>query len=479
MSLRDIRITGCRLFFRPITNRVPLKFGPELTTSVVCARTNMRVSAAGDAAPGNGAAGREASGWGETPLNVAWVWPCGLSYEYRLGRLKDFCVRLSKAWAQCPCRGHPMEIGREFIDHELRELWKDCNLECGGGNEMPWLAALVCNSLFDIALHDAYGIYHGISSWDIYTPDFMNRDLAWYYGEDFQKTFRGKYPADYLVPREARKKDIIAWHLVGAKDAVRDEELTGEEPHDGYPVELGDWIQRDGLSCLKVKLCGIDGEWDFKRLVAVGTLALERGVEWLSADFNCTVQDPRYVCEILDRLMGEAPAVYKLILYVEQPFPYDIESYPIDVRPVSARKPLFMDESAHDWSFVRMGRELGWTGVALKTCKTITGALLSLCWAKEFSFTLMVQDLTNPMFAQIPHIGLGACAGTIMGVESNGMQFYPEASRDEARIHPGLYTRTGGRLRLDSLGAEGFGYRAEEIFRAAEANGGSSKWEEA
>ena len=45
-----------------------------------------------------------------------------------------------------------------------------------------------------------------------------------------------------------------------------------------------------------------------------------------------------------------------------------------DRRPsVSARKPLFMDESAHDWRLVRLGRTLGWTGVALKTCKTQTG----------------------------------------------------------------------------------------------------------
>ena len=71
-----------------------------------------------------------------------------------------------------------------------------------------------------------------------------------------------------------------------------------------------------------------------------------------------------------------------MILYVEQPFPYDLEKYSIDVHSVSERKPLFMDESAHDWELVARGRELGWTGVALKTCKTQTGALLSLCWAK-------------------------------------------------------------------------------------------------
>ncbi len=32
--------------------------------------------------------------------------------------------------------------------------------------------------------------------------------------------------------------------------------------------------------------------------------------------------------------------------------------------------------------------------------------------------TLMVQDLTNPMLAQVPHVLLAAHAGTIMGVET-------------------------------------------------------------
>ena len=61
--------------------------------------------------------------------------------------------------------------------------------------------------------------------------------------------------------------------------------------------------------------------------------------------------------------------------------------------------------------------------------------------------TLMVQDLTNPMLAQIPHVLLAAHAGTIMGVETNAMQFYPEASLPEAAVHPGLYTRRQGARR--------------------------------
>ena len=242
-------------------------------------------------------------------------------------------------------------------------------------------------------------------------------------------------------------------------------ELTGSEPNDGYPILLKDWIQRDGLRCLKIKLGGTDAAWDYARIVKVGQLAMENGVHWLSADFNCTVTHPIYVNSILDRLLVEEPQIYGMILYVEQPFAYDLEENQIDVHSVAARKPLFMDESAHDWDLVKLGRELGWTGVALKTCKTQTGAVLSLCWARAHGMTLMVQDLTNPMLAQIPHVSLAASAGTIMGVETNSMQFYPEASRAEAMVHPGLYTRRNGQVDLSTIDGSGFGYRLNEIKR--------------
>ena len=235
--------------------------------------------------------------------------------------------------------------------------------------------------------------------------------------------------------------------------------MKGDEPDDGYPVHLEEWIQRDGLNCLKIKLRGNDSIWDYERLVSVGRIAESMNVEYLTTDFNCMVKDPQYVNQILDRLKDEFPSAWEKILYVEQPFPYDLPNNKINVNSLSGRKPLFMDESAHDWKHVRLGLKLGWTGVALKTCKTQTGALLSLCWAKAHGMDLMVQDLTNPMLAQIPHVLLGAHTGTIMGVESNAMQFYPEASNREATIHPGLYRRRNGELDLSTLKGAGFGYQ--------------------
>jgi len=453
----DTQIIAASLYFLPVKTRVPLKFGAETVTGVDCARVCVKLV---------DEKGRTAEGWGETPLSVQWVWPAKLTYEARLDTLQQFCILLAEAWVGFDGKGHPIEIGHEFQKYILPALLKKKNVHSGHASEpMPWLAALVCCSAFDLALHDAYGNLHQRPIYETYGPPFVNRDLDEFLtpAGDSRVSFKGKFPRDYLLAK--RPKQLRAWHLVGGVDPLEKSELTGHEPKDDYPVLLADWIKRDGLKCLKVKLRGNDVEWDFKRMVTVGNIAMKNAVEWLSADFNCTVTDPEYVNAILDRLRDEHPRVYGMILYVEQPFPYDLEHHPIDVHSVSARKPLFLDESAHDWPVVKRGRELGWSGVALKTCKTQTGALLSCCWARAHGMALMVQDLTNPMLAQIPHLLLAAHVGTIMGVETNSMQFYPEASLAEEKVHPGLYRRREGKVDLATLDGPGFGYRLNEIRR--------------
>ncbi len=472
------RITAARLYFIPVQTRVPLKFGHETLTSVTCARVALRLV---------DQQGHEAEGWGETPLSVQWVWPSPLPYEARHQALKRLCAQLASAWMNFQAAGHALEIGLTFQQHALPQALADFNSPAAQSKQtnspsppsgestlnshlptsdvVPWLAALVCNSPFDLALHDAFGQLVDRPIYATYGPDLLKPDLAHFLepAAGSSVRFAGRHPTDYLVPHPPAR--LPAWHLVGGLDLLESAELTGNEPKDGHPVVLTDWVQRDGLQCLKVKLRGNDADWDYHRLVNVGKIALRMGVTSLSADFNCTVENPAYVNEILDRVHSTHGRVYDLILYVEQPFPYDLEKHRIDVHSVSARKPLFLDESAHDWRMIRLGRELGWTGVALKTCKTQTGAILSACWAKAHGMSLMVQDLTNPMLAQIPHALLAANVGTIMGVETNAMQFYPAASEPEEKLHPSLYQRRDGNIDLSSVRGPGFGYRLNEIHR--------------
>jgi len=451
----DVTPIGCALYFLPVETRVPLKFGPETLTYVTCARVKLKVRKAN---------GEVYEGWGETPLSVQWVWHGSLTYAERHEVLKQFTLDLAKAWADFDSSGHAMEVGFAFQKEVLPRLLEKLNSNRPADQAMPWLAALVCCSAFDIALHDAYGKANNKPVYETYTQEFMTKDLTHFLASapDADVSFINKYPADYLVTKPQK---LPAWHLVGGLDPISEEELTGEEPDDGYPVLLEDWIVEDGINCLKVKLRGTDFDWDYARLVEVGEIAIANNVDWLTADYNCTVTDPAYVNEMLDLLVLEHPRIYGMILYVEQPFPYELETNQIDVHSVSARKPLFMDESAHDWELVRLGRSLGWTGVALKSCKTQTGALLTTCFAKAHGMTLMVQDLTNPMLAQVSHVLLAAHVGTIMGVESNAMQFYPAASDIEAKTHPGIYRRREGFLDISTIDGPGFGYKLNEIHR--------------
>ena len=164
-----IRCTETTLYFLPVETRVPLKFGPEILTSVTCARVRMRVVAPD---------GRTAEGWGETPLSVQWVWPGSLGYEERYFALEAFCRRLAHAWPEFDRDGHPLEVGYAFLEESLPGLVEEFNDLRAGSEPMPWLAALVCCSPFDVALYDAFATLHRVAVYESYSAEFLDGDLT-------------------------------------------------------------------------------------------------------------------------------------------------------------------------------------------------------------------------------------------------------------------------------------------------------------
>src|SRR6516164_6528681 len=129
----DIRPVAVELYFLPIQARMPLKFGPEVTTEVTCARVRMTVE---------DSQGRRAEGWGETPLSVQWVWPSRLSYEERHQALRKLTVQIAERWTTSPAEpGHPIEVGDRFIEGFLPDLLDEFNdAEWQGNEPVPWLA---------------------------------------------------------------------------------------------------------------------------------------------------------------------------------------------------------------------------------------------------------------------------------------------------------------------------------------------------
>lgn len=189
MDTYDCQIEGCQLYFLPIETRVPLKFGTEVLSSVTCARVRVVVSSRDR---------KRASGWGETPLSVPWVWPSSLPYSVRHEALCDFAREVATRFVGAATPGHPMEIGARFLDAELEPVRKGFN-QHRKEEPLPHLAALVAFSPLDLAIHDAYGRLFGVPTYDTYRPPFLTRDLSHFL--EPKEAFHGKYPSDFLRSR--------------------------------------------------------------------------------------------------------------------------------------------------------------------------------------------------------------------------------------------------------------------------------------
>jgi len=88
-----------------------------------------------------------------------------------------------------------------------------------------------------------------------------------------------------------------------------------------------------------------------------------------SAYFRRTLiaRSPTFLCvnDFLDRLATENPKSDRLLLYVEQPFSYELEDFPRRAERGRAQAAVH-DESCDSWQQVRVGRKIGLDGVALE-----------------------------------------------------------------------------------------------------------------
>ena len=238
--------------------------------------------------------------------------------------MQAFCVELARSWSRFADRGHALEIGYDFLENVLPGLLQAFNR---GRTPADALARGV-GMLFSVRYRFARRLWNRKSNSDL--PDLRGTisepgsKRVFTPAKDSNVSFTGQYPVSYL--RKAPMNHLPAWHLVGGLDPLQSSDLSGSQPSDGHPVLLRDWIERDGLQCLKIKLRGNDATWDYQRVVGVAAIAIESGVRWLSADFNCTVRDPAYVIEILDRLLNEAPRAYGMLFMSNSHSPMNLRN---------------------------------------------------------------------------------------------------------------------------------------------------------
>ena len=458
----DIRVVKVDVFKVRALARTPLSFGNVVVTDLpigyACATVENR-------------AGKAATGWGAMFLMHLWSWPVARASAEARSRV---ICELFDAYGRIVCEGagygHPIQLFAESEDR-LNAANREISAKHAPGEVMPFLGALVAASPIDHAIHDAFGNVNGIDSYRGYGPEWMP-DLSRFLGRDFA----GVYPSQFLTQDYAPRVPIF--HLVGGLDFLTTGEVKGDLPDDGVPNSLDRWIERDGVFCLKVKLHARDMDWDLARTIAVARLYHEVRTSarrdlperpFLTVDFNEQCESPGYVVEYLRRMSETAPEVYRDLLYIEQPVHRDLAAHPHDMRGISSLKPVLADESLTTVEDMRRAMALGWSGIALKSCKCLSSDLMLVCAAELAGVPYAIQDLTNPSIAQLESIGLAARIHPIKGVEANSRQFFPASNEIVAQAHHDLFSIRDGYARTRSMTGTGLGMNLEAVpgFRRA------------
>lgn len=442
----DVAVQDAQTTYTDYAYRTPMKFGGVAVTNCVVADARVRVRTK---------SGVEATGGGSMPLSAIWAFPSKqISEPQRVVAMKKLCERIAKAMRESQLCAHPIELGVQ-LESKLHEFAKEVERELALPEPIPFLCALVCFSPYDAAVHDAFGKAHGKHVYDCYGADWMNADLSHY----LDASFKGEFPDAYCLRRP--KPRLPLYHLVGALDALTYADVK-EKLNDGLPNILSEWIVKDNLTHLKIKLNGDNNDWDVQRVLSVHNIAVEtkpKQTYAYSLDFNEQCKSVEYLIDVLRRVKEGSPAAFERVAYVEQPTPRDLKARPdLKMHAAAKLKPVVIDESLVSFESLLLARDLGYCGVALKACKGQSQALLMGAAAQKHKMFLCVQDLTCPGQSFLHSAGLAAHIGPVTAIEGNSRQYIPQANREWAAKFPGVFTVVDGCIDTSALAGVGMGH---------------------
>lgn len=377
---------------------------------------------------------REAVGQGAIYLSDLWAWPDpAFSHAQRDDILRRLSQHLARALPQAAGEpAHPLELGLRLYDQLAHTA-------PAGFEHVPILARAMALSPFDAAIHDAVGQALGCSAFDFYAQP------AAIPAADHLFPSQGALAAVQQTLQHPPRSQFPAWLIVGKNDDL-DQAMDA-------------WAVQRGYRCFKLKITGIDTAQDARRTAAVYRAARRAGVAQpvLSVDSNEANPDARSVLDYLRQLQANDADAFAALAYLEQPTGRDIAEHRYDWRAVAKLKPVLLDEGLTGFEVLAEAAAQGWSGLALKTCKGHSFALVAAAWARQRGLLLSLQDLTNPGHAAIHAALFAAHVSTLNGVELNSPQFTPAANADWLPRLAGLLDPRDGTHRLPAVPPPGLG----------------------
>jgi L-alanine-DL-glutamate epimerase-like enolase superfamily enzyme len=456
MPTTDLQLVAVSSETEKFAYRTPMKFGGRVVEDVTLVNIRCRASIGG---------GEPVEGIGSMTMGTAWAWPSKkLSAEQVLATVvrlsRDLVAEVSDAIknrrVELTRADHAMDLCaaiHPLVDLAAERLRVSLDLP----ESIPALARLLAFSPLQSAIFDAHGRGARLSCYAMMGPEYLKGDLSRFLGDEFTGQNLDRYVQ--ATPAES----MPLYHLVGALDPLVSDEVQSPLA-DGLPETLGEWIERDGLTHLKIKLDGSDGDWDLARIRAIDRV-VESDSRWrdrpwqYSLDFNERCRDEDYVLRLLDALQQTDPQALSRIAYIEQPTHRDLRAHPENtMHRVSQRLPVVIDESLIDYESLLLARDQGYTGVAIKACKGHADALLMAAAAGHHQMFLCVQDLTCVGRSFLHSASLTAHLPAASAIEGNGRQYCPAANRGWDQRFPGMFDVRDGRLPTALLDGPGLGY---------------------
>ncbi len=447
----DITLKTVANTTRSFGYRQPMKFGGRVVDDVCVLRTEVSVVQAGSR--------KKVKGTGEMTMGNAWAWPSKIPGKITLKLLLELADRLAVRVEGASFSGDPLQIThqigllRDAVTAEMVQEYKITE-------QIPKLAAMLAASPLEAAVHDAFGHVHGRNSFELMNAEFLNEDLCTYLGEEFA----GKYPCDYLSPKP--KATMPLYHLVGALDPLSAQDVK-KRLNDGYPETLEEWLASDGITHLKIKLAGNDIDWDVGRIVEVTRICEAAATErnWkLSFDFNEQCPNEDYVLDLLERIERLSKASFERLQYIEQPTPRDLTiRTEMTVHRISRIRPVVIDESLTDFASLRLARQRGYTGVALKACKGQSECLLMGAAATHFKMFTCVQDLTCIGGSFLHSASIASRLPNVAAIEGNGRQYCPVGNEAYMKQYAPMFRVRYGTIPTELLDGNGLGFQWQPL----------------
>jgi len=453
-------IGDIQLFERPVTLRLPFRFGVVTLTHAPQAYARLRITLAD---------GRSA--WGSAAELMAPKWfdkNPALSNEQNFDQLRRSLLNAVNVYAADPTPrtafGHSAAHHAALVKH-------------GAGEGLNALVTSYGPALLDRAVIDALCRLRGVPFTALLgknqfgieaatlTPDLAGFDLEGWLGS------------------LNASRSIAARHTVGLIDPLRDSDVAAPRLNDGLPESLEGAVAQYGHRWFKLKVGG-NVENDLARLQGIAAVLDESSEPYrASLDGNEQYDDVDGIAALWaamkdDRMLRR---LISSILYIEQPIKRAAAlTQPVD--RLSTEIPLIVDESDADYDVFPQARALGYRGISSKTCKGVYRAILNAArcshWGNGYFIT--GEDLTcQAGLAVQQDLALVAALG-LSDVERNGHHYVdgfgtaPQAEQDAfLAAHPDLYHRDAktGRVRLNirngnldlrsTMDATAFGSEAE------------------